>query len=56
MLQATFQDRPLSLLFEDPHLRDRFAAAERDLPPAALAVANEPVAQLAAGARQAVEA
>lgn len=50
MPQAAFQDRPLSSYFTDPYLRDRFAAAERDLPPAALAVAIEPDAPLAPSA------
>ena len=49
MAPATFQDRPLSALFQSAYLRDRFAAAERDLPPAALAVEVEPVAPLAPG-------
>ena len=50
--------KPLSELFQSQYLRDRFAAAERDLPPAALAVASEPVAPLVPGTvvRQPVEA
>ena len=43
MAKADHQDKPLSQLFQSEYLRDRFAAAEQDTPPAALAVEAEPI-------------
>ena len=50
MASPVSENTRLSRLFTDPYLRARFAAAERDAPPAALAVEIEPVAPLAPGA------
>ena len=49
MAPAASERKPLSSYFTDPMVRRAFERGERDLPPAALTVAIEPVAPLASG-------